>query len=161
MNFLQPNITFFNTSCEDLWYHQMENHYHGIFLQETNHNSSTTLGNFKNWKMNMHMIFKNNALGYGFLRFLPNTTKSVFRQNMINQDLEMVWTELKINAKRVLIGNIYIPPKKTEQIHVLDRLLEDQRDKAIMIWWTLMHEIPYGTNKSIKIIKQNGNRTTD
>ena len=96
-----------------------------------------------------------------FLRFLPNTTKSVIRQNMINQDLEMVWTELKINAKRVLIGNIYIPTKKTEQIHVLDRLLEDQRGKAIMIWWTLMHEIPYGTNKSIKIIKQNGNRTTD
>ena len=101
MNFLQLNITSFNTSCEDLWYHQMENHYHGIFLQETKHSSSATLGNLKNWKVSMDMIFKNNALGYGFLRFLPNTTKNVFRQDLINQDLEMVWTVLKINAKRV------------------------------------------------------------
>ena len=31
------------------------------------------------------------------------------------------------------IGNIYIPPNKIEQIHVLDRFLEDQGDKAIMI----------------------------
>ena len=45
----------------------------------------------------------------------------------------MVWTELEINARRVLIGNIYIPPNKIEQIHVLDRFLEDQRDKAIII----------------------------
>ena len=45
----------------------------------------------------------------------------------------MVWTELEINAKRVLIGNIYIPSNKIEQIHVLDRFLEDERDKAIII----------------------------
>ena len=45
----------------------------------------------------------------------------------------MVWTELEINAKRVLIGNIYIPSNKIEQIHVLDRFLEDQIDKAIII----------------------------
>ena len=152
MNFFQLNITSFNTSCEDLWYHEMESHYRGIFLQETN-SSSTTLGNFKNWKVNMHMTFKKNALGYGFLRFLPNTTKNLFRQDLINQDLEMVWTELKINAKRLLIGNIYTPPSKTEQIHVLDRLLEDQRGKTVMIWWTLIHEIPYVTNKSIRMIK--------
>ena len=49
--------------------------------------------------------------------------------------------------------NIYIPPNKTEQIHVLNRLLEDHRGKVILIWWTLMHKIPYGTNKSIKMIK--------
>ena len=64
---------------------------------------------------------------------LPNTTKNVFRQDLINQGLEMVWTELEINTRRVLIGNIYIPPNKIEQIHVLDRFLEDQRDKAIII----------------------------
>ena len=28
----------------------------------------------------------------------------------------IVWTELKINAKRVLIGNIYIPSCKIEQV---------------------------------------------
>ena len=106
MKFLQLNSTSFKTSCHDLRYHQMENHYDGIFLQDTNYNNSTTLGNFKYWKVNMYTIFKNNTLGYGVGTFLPITTKNVFRQDLINLDLEMVWTELEINAKRVLIGNI-------------------------------------------------------
>ena len=116
----------FNASCDDLWYHQMENHYDGIFLQETNHkNNSRTLENSKNWKVNMHTIFRNKTLGYGVRVFLPNTTKSVIRQGLINQAFEMVWTELEINAKRVLvIGNTCIPPNKIEQICVLDRFLE-------------------------------------
>ena len=44
MMFLELNITSFNTFYDDLPYHQMENHYNGIFLQETNHNNSTTPG---------------------------------------------------------------------------------------------------------------------
>ena len=40
MKFLQLNINSFNITCGDLWYHQMENHYAGIFLQETNDNNS-------------------------------------------------------------------------------------------------------------------------
>ena len=60
------------------------------------------------------MIFKNKTLGYGVGTFPPNTTKNVFRQDLIDQDLEMVWTELEINVKRVLIGNICIPRNKIE-----------------------------------------------
>lgn len=48
----------------------------------------------------------------------------------------------------VLIGNIYNPPNKTEKIRVLNRLMENQRDMV-----TLMHEIPYGKNTTIKITK--------
>ena len=61
----------------------------------------------------------------------------------------MVWNKLvEINAKRLLIQNIYISPNKTEQmlVHVLDRFLEDQRDKAIIILGDLMHKIHYATN---------------
>ena len=73
----------------------------------------------------MHTIFRNKTLGYGVRVFLPNTTKSVIRQGLINQAFEMVWTDLQINAKIVLvIGNTYIPPNKIEQIYVLDRFLE-------------------------------------
>ena len=71
------------------------------------------------------------------------------RQDLLNQDLEMVWNKLvEINAKRLLIQNIYISPNKTEQmlVHVLDRFLEDQRDKAIIILGDLMHKIHYATN---------------
>ena len=78
MKFLQLNITSFNTSCDDLRYHQMENHYDGIFLQETNHNNSTTLGHFKNWKVNMHTIFKNKILGYGVGTFLSHRNIPMF-----------------------------------------------------------------------------------
>ena len=55
----------------------MENCCNGIFLQKTNHNNSLTLGNFKNWKGNMHTIFKNKTSGYGAETFPPNTTKNV------------------------------------------------------------------------------------
>ena len=71
------------------------------------------------------------------------------RQDLLNQDLEMVWNKLvEINAKRLLIQNIYISPNKTEQmlVHVLDRFLEDQRDQAIIILGDLMHKIHYATN---------------
>ena len=103
----------------------MENHCGEIFLQETNHNNSMTLGNFKNWTVNMHTVFENKTLEYDVRTFLPNINKNVFRQDLINQDLEMVWTGLGINAKRALIiGNTYIPPNKIEQLDVLNRFLE-------------------------------------
>ena len=47
MKFLQLNITYIITSCDNLWCYQMENRYDEIFLQETNHNNSITLENFK------------------------------------------------------------------------------------------------------------------
>ena len=102
MKFLQLIISFFSISCGDLCYHQMENHYDTIFLQETNYDNSISLGNFKNGKVNTHTIFKNKTLGYGVGTFLPNTTRNVFTQDLINQDLEIVWTALEINAKKSL-----------------------------------------------------------
>ena len=60
--FLQPKITSFNTSYDDLCYHQMENHFDGTFLEKTNRNNSSTLGNFKNRKVNMHTTFINKIL---------------------------------------------------------------------------------------------------
>ena len=45
----------------------------------------------------------------------------------------MVWTELEINAKRVLIGNILFHPTRLDKYnHVLDRFLEDQRDNKFI-----------------------------
>ena len=81
----------------------------------------------------MHTIFKNKILGLDVRTFLPNSNNNIFRQDLINQYLEMVWTELEINAKRVLIVNIYTPPNKIPQINAPDRFLEDQRDQSITI----------------------------
>ena len=75
MKFLQLNINYIITSCDDLWYHQMENRYDGIFLHKTNHNNSTTLGNFKNCKVKVHTILKNQTSGY---LVGAKTTKNIF-----------------------------------------------------------------------------------
>ena len=133
MKFLQLNITSFNTSCDDLWCHQLENQYDGIFLQETNHRNNTLLGNFKTWKVNMHTIYENKTLGYGVGSLFPSHTKNVFRQDLITKDLEMVWSEIEINEKKVLIGNIYIPPNNIEQLHALDKFLENHKDENLII----------------------------
>ena len=37
--------------------------------------------------------------------------KNVFRDDLIRDDLEMVWNGIQIKVKKVLIGNIYDPPK--------------------------------------------------
>ena len=38
---------------------------------------------------------------------------------IIRDDLEIVWNEIKTYGKKVLIGNIYVPPNE-EQLHTLD-----------------------------------------
>ena len=133
MKFLQLNITSFNTSCDDLWCHEVENHYGGIFLQETNHRTDTLLGNFKTWKVNMHTIHEDKTMGYGVGSLFPNCTKNVYQEDLITKNLEMVWSELEINGKKVLIGNIYAPPKNIEQLHEVDKFLEKQKEENLII----------------------------
>ena len=81
MKFLQLNITSFNTSCDDLWYHKWK-----ITMMESSCKKLTTAihdlhDSRKFQKLGseyMHMIFKNKTLGYGVGTFLPNTTKKYF-----------------------------------------------------------------------------------
>ena len=43
----------------------------------------------------------------------------------------IVWTELKINVKRVLIGNIYIPSCKIEQVIYLTDFWKTRETKQL------------------------------
>ena len=45
----------------------------------------------------------------------------------------MVWNEIHIEGKKVLIGNIYAPPKNVKQLYILDEVLEKLSSKDPMI----------------------------
>ena len=133
MKFLQLNINSLNTSTEELWDHQKENNYEGIFLQETNYMAEKTLGKFKHWKTKMHTIYRNKNSGFGVGTFIPTSVKNVFRDNLTNDNLKSVWSEMKIKRKPVLIGNLYIAPGNENHLHHLNNKLEQHKDKSILL----------------------------
>ena len=129
MKFLQLNVNSLNTSIEELWNHQNENNYEGIFVQQTNYTAEKTLGKFKHSKTNMHTIYKNKNRGFGVGTLIPRSVKNAFKDDIKNGNLESVWSEMKIEEKIVLIGNIYITPVNENQLHRLDNELEQYKDK--------------------------------
>ena len=133
MKFLQLNINSLNTSVDELWLHHLNNSCNGIFLQETNHKEGNYIENFKSWKMKMHTIFDQKTLGYGVGTLLPYNMQNVFRNDLIRNDLEMVWIKIHIEGKKVVIGNMYVPPKNVEQLYILDEVSEKLRSKDLMI----------------------------
>ena len=133
MKFLQLNISSFNSSIEELWLYQQEHNYDGIYLQETNYTTNKTLGPFQHWKTNMHSNFKDKALGFGVGTIIPKDTKNVFRHDLTNQHLELIWNELEIQGQKVLIGNIYIPPNMESHLYMLDKELEKHQGKKLIL----------------------------
>ena len=124
LKFLQFNINSINTSLDKLWRYQKENNYNGIFLQETNYTGEKALGNLKHWKSQMHT----NA-GFGVGTLTPIPPKNVFRDNYINNDLEIIWNEMYFQNKDILIGNMYITPGNKNQQKILDKGLERRNEK--------------------------------
>ena len=106
MKFLQFNINSINTSLDELWRYQKENNYGGIFLQKTNYTDEKPLSNFKHWKSKMHTIYKSKNGGFGDGTLIAILTKNVFQDGYINSDLEIIWNEMNIQNKDVLIRNI-------------------------------------------------------
>ena len=133
MKFLQLNISSLNTSLYELWLHQQAHNYNAIFLQETNHKDETKICGFKNWKSKLHTVFDSKTLGYGVGTFIMPNLKSVFRQDLIMENLEMIWNEIDIDNKKILIGNIYVPPNNVDQLHKLDNILEKLKDQRLII----------------------------
>ena len=122
MKFLQLKACSFNVSLNQLWLHQLENDYSAIFLQETNYKEGNLLGNFKHWKVRMDTIFKNKGLGFSEGTLIPPTVKSAFRDDLIRDSLEIVWSKVRTEEEQVLVGNIYVPPNNGEQLHTLDKV---------------------------------------
>ena len=81
----------------------------------------------------MHTIFDQKTLGHGVGTLLPYNMQNVFRNDLIRNDLEMVWIKIHIEGKKVLIGNFYVSPKNVEQLYILEEVLEKLRSKDLMI----------------------------
>ena len=50
---------------------------------------------------------------------IPTSVKNVFQDDLTNDNLESVWSEITIEGKVVLIGNIFGPANEN-QLHHLD-----------------------------------------
>ena len=55
--------------------------------------------------------------------------KNVFRNDYINNDLEIIWNEMYFENKDILIGNMYITPGNKNQQKILDKALERWNEK--------------------------------
>ena len=55
--------------------------------------------------------------------------KNVFRDDYINNDLEIIWNEMYFQNKDILIGNMYITPGNKNQQKILDKGLERFNEK--------------------------------
>ena len=49
----------------------------------------------------MHTIFKDKNLGFGVETLIPPSVKNVFRDDLIRDDLEIVWNEIKTEGEKV------------------------------------------------------------
>ena len=81
----------------------------------------------------MHAIFDQKTLGYGVGTLIPYNMKNIFRDDLIRNDLEIVWNETHIEGKKVFIRNVYVPPKNVEQLCIFDEVLEKLGSKDLII----------------------------
>ena len=81
----------------------------------------------------MHTILDQKTLGYGVSTLLTYNMKKVFQDDLIRNDLEIVWNEIHIEGKRVLILNIYVSSKNVDQLYILNEVLQKLRSKDLMM----------------------------
>ena len=54
--------------------------------------------------------------------------------DLIRDDLEIKWNKIKTEAKKVLVGNIYVPLNNEEQLHTLAKVSESLKsDTSIFL----------------------------
>ena len=82
----------------------------------------------------MHAIFDQKTLGCGVGTLIPYNMQNIFRDDLIRNDLEIVWNETHIEGKKVFIRNVYVPPKNVEQLLcIFNEALEKLRSKDLII----------------------------
>ena len=92
----------------------------------------------------MHKICKSKNGGFGDGTLIAILTKKVFQDGYINSDLEIIWNEMNIQNKDVLIRNIYVTPGKENQLKILDKELERHRGKNSNYQETSIVEVTHG-----------------
>ena len=77
--------------------------------------------------------FQNKAMGIGVETLVSKAQKKIFRQDLSHKELEIIWNEMRIQGKKTLVGNIYIPPGNENHLHILDMELEKHKGENILL----------------------------
>ena len=77
----------------------------------------------------MFTHYKEKTMGFGVDTLTPNDINNVFREDLSNDSLELLWNETEIQGQKVLIGNLYISPNMESHLHLLNKELEKHRRK--------------------------------
>ena len=78
-----------------------------------------------------------NGRGGGVMIFVSNTVKGVRRCDLESEEIEVVWVQVKLKSKSVLIGNVYRPPGVSDMwfdslVELLDNVAQEQLMVVLM-----------------------------
>ena len=78
-----------------------------------------------------------NGRGGGVMVFVSNTVKGVRRCDLESEEIEVVWVQVKLKRKSVLIGNVYRPPGVSDMwfdslVGMLDKVAQEQLMVVLM-----------------------------
>ena len=73
---------------------------------------------------------KANMQDLGLAHSYQSQQKMFFRCDYIKNDLGIIWNQMNIQNKDVLIGNIYVAPGDENQLKILEKELERRRGKT-------------------------------
>ena len=70
-------------------------------------------------------------MGFGVRTSVSSAVKNVFTDNLSRKNFEILWNEMQMQGKKILVGNIYIPPGNENHLHIQDMELEKQKGENI------------------------------
>ena len=109
-----------------------KNNYDAIFLQETNYTEGKYLTYFKHWKARMFTNFRNKAMGFG-VETLVSRAQIFFWETTLTQGPKDHMEQNANTREKTLVGNIYIPPRNENHLHILDMGLEKHKGENILL----------------------------
>ena len=111
---LQSNIRSLNTSAKFVEDLIVKNNLNIISLTEIWHPDSANLKFLNKWTW--YKTERKEQEGGGAALIVNPEVKSFPRKDLKNNNLEASWCEVIVEKKRVLIGSVYIPPGKQEDL---------------------------------------------
>lgn len=89
-------------------------------------NSDININSFSN---NIHRVDRKTGLGDGIIIYCKNTLNTKRREDLEHEDLELIWLDIFINNKKILLGCIYRPESNVDCWNKLEIVLEEVYNK--------------------------------
>ena len=116
--------------------------------------------NINSYSNDIHRRDRLTGPGGGVIIYYKNTVHTIRRQDLEHEDVEMIWIEVLVDKKKILLGCIYRPESNVEYWNKLDHVLENACNTAMDIIITgdinvNMLDIPGNHHLSRLLIKYN------